>query len=245
MGNGKDRDGGCPKLNRRIKPAIVREKDFLLEGVIPRVSQKREMAGVVDGAGDDEGRVIAQRLTAFGDAGGNLRKLEQDNEWKTTMRLKSSQSPQSEQPTQRRPAMKATTTILALSALLAATLAAQAAEVIKPNIGEPLRDAAVTRSPDANSLPPKPIDRDAPMVTKTTDLSNRYDIQWPYVDPIYAEMIEKSQNDPARYTELWRPQFHYSMPEQGMWKGDLMGFSISVPILVPQRQLVTEVAAFT
>jgi hypothetical protein len=41
-----------------------------------------------------------------------------------------------------------TTTALAAALALAATLAAPAAEVIKPNIGEPLRDAAVTRAPD-------------------------------------------------------------------------------------------------
>jgi hypothetical protein len=46
--------------------------------------------------------------------------------------------------------MKATTTILALSALLAFTLAAHAAEVIKPQINEPLRDAAVCAAPDGN-----------------------------------------------------------------------------------------------
>jgi hypothetical protein len=43
--------------------------------------------------------------------------------------------------------MKATTA-LATALALAATLSAPAAEVVKPNIGEPLRDAAVTRAPD-------------------------------------------------------------------------------------------------
>jgi len=40
--------------------------------------------------------------------------------------------------------------MLALSALLALTLAANAAEVIKPQTNEPLRDVVVNRAPNAS-----------------------------------------------------------------------------------------------
>mgnify|MGYP006280872613 CR=1 FL=1 len=49
-------------------------------------------------------------------------------------------------------------------------------------------------------------------------------VTYPYLDPEYQSRIEAFRADPARYTEVWRPQFHASLLRQGELKGDVQGF---------------------